>query len=142
MAAAFQSWTANTILPKLSVLTGPIFSAGKEKAGENSIFMLLSLPLMCKCSTAPMPINTQHGESQTTPELPLAGAVPQTEQMFTIIRKFSALHNEAQLRNLCFSMEIFVSSYSTNQSCQLLLLVIPTNGSCICRAGLHRDPTG
>lgn len=49
--------------------------------------------------------------SQTTSGLLQAGLVPQIQQMFQIIQKFSALHNVAQLKNPCFSMEMFVSSY-------------------------------
>lgn len=44
MAAAFQLWTANTILPKLSVLMVPIFSIGKKKAGREFNFYASEFP--------------------------------------------------------------------------------------------------
>jgi len=39
-------------------------------------------------------------------------------------------------------MEIFVSSYSTEQSCQLFLFITLADGSCTGGAGLRRDPRG
>lgn len=44
MAAAFQPRTANTILPKLSVLMGPIFSIGEKKAGRKFHFYAYKSP--------------------------------------------------------------------------------------------------
>lgn len=45
MAAAFQPWTANTILPKCSVLMGPIFSTGEKKAGSKFRFYAYKSPI-------------------------------------------------------------------------------------------------